>query len=139
VRPPYRNTPTAVTQNRIRPEGTMVLPDLIAPMTGAFSTRGGRAESAEVDLLTFAGACKEPPVTPPYTNVRYAEIRYPIAPKGTEPSMNWMLNDESRSQMDQTLDHPSCASPAHRLLQQNREVVYGWFGAAAPVLPGSCP
>jgi hypothetical protein len=96
-------------------------PDLEMPLIGAFSPRGGRALSAEVDVSTWAGGCTS----------HFAELRLPVPRAGEEaPSMNWMLDRASRDQIDAVLSNPgtSNANPdPNALLGQNLEIVRSWF------------
>ena len=99
-------------------------PDFLAPILGAFSTNGGRAITAQVDLNTLAGGC-----TP-----RFAELRLPAAAAGSQdPSMDWMLNAQSRHDIDSVLDGTNASVPYRQavsprtLLQQNLDIVRGWF------------
>ena len=103
-------------------------PDFLAPILGAFSTNGGRAITAQVDLNTLAGGC-----TP-----RFAELRLPAAAAGSQdPSMDWMLNAQSRHDIDAVLDGTNANAPYHQaisprtLLQQNLDIVRGWFYPAS--------
>ena len=100
--------------------GRLFLPDILAPLDGAFSTRGGRAATAEIDLLRL--------VAEPYCD-HVAELRLPRPAKGSErePSMNGMLNDASRKQMDGVLDAPGAASGAHVSLEENLALVRSWI------------
>jgi hypothetical protein len=100
-------------------------PDFLEPLVGAFSTRGGRAVSAEVDLASLVGGC---------TTTHLAELRLPAAPSGSQdPSMDWMLNARSRSEIDAMLDGRNLASQYQQsvnpqsLLNQNMDLVRGWF------------
>jgi hypothetical protein len=62
-----------------------------ASPAGVYSTRGGRAVNAHVELLKLIGGCTE----------QFAELLLPKATdKSTEPSMDWMLSKHSRTQMD---------------------------------------
>jgi hypothetical protein len=92
--------------------------DSTEPIIGAFSTRGGRAVTAQVDLLKLVGGCSD----------RFAELRLP-EPKdiSTEPSMNWMLSKSSRTQMDDVLDHQRSTTASYRLLGENLERVRTWM------------
>jgi len=99
-------------------------PDFLAPILGAFSTNSGRAVTAQVDLATLAGGC-----TP-----RFAELRLPAAAAGSQdPSMDWMLNAQSRHDIDSVLDTPAATARYRQvtnpqiLLQQNLDIVRGWF------------
>ena len=99
-------------------------PDFFAPLLGAFSTNGARAITAQVDLNTLAGGC-----TP-----RFAELRLPAAAAGSQdPSMDWMLNAQSRHDIDSVLDGTNASVPYRQavsprtLLQQNLDIVRGWF------------
>ena len=103
-------------------------PDFLAPILGAFSTNGGRAITAQVDLNTLAGGC-----TP-----RFAELRLPAAAAGSQdPSMDWMLNAQSRHDIDTVLDGTEASAPYQQkisprtLLQQNLDIVRGWFYPAS--------
>jgi hypothetical protein len=103
-------------------------PDFLAPILGAFSTNAGRAVTAQVDLGTLAGGC-----TP-----RFAELRLPAAAAGSQdPSMDWMLNAQSRRDIDSVLDGANVDAPYHQaisprlLLQQNLDIVRGWFFPAS--------
>ena len=110
-------------------QGARPLPpgaDFIAPLMGAFTTRGGRGVSAEIDLRALVGGC-----TP-----QFAELRLPrptAASKELEPSMNWMLNRSSREQIDAVLDardvpaQPSADAIPRQLLQSNLDLVRTWF------------
>jgi hypothetical protein len=109
------------------PEGSKpflpVIPDLTVPMDGAFSTRGGRAVTSQVDLLELMGGCTD----------QFAELRLPKPAVGkTEPSMNWMLNKQSRDQIDAVLDDPSGLDPSG-LLADNLRRVRDWFGVSVAV------
>jgi hypothetical protein len=92
------------------------VPDILAPVEGAFSTRDGRAKSAQWDLLQLAGGC---------TSGRLAELRLPrgAGPKVREPSMNWMLNQESRALIDAILTSPVPGSH----LDYNLSVIRTWL------------
>jgi hypothetical protein len=99
-------------------------PDFLEPLVGAFSTRGGRAVSAEVHLQSMVGGC---------TTTHFAELRLPAAPAGSQdPSMDWMLNGRSRSEIDAMLDgrlasqYQQTPNP-QSLLSQNMDLVRGWF------------
>jgi hypothetical protein len=99
-------------------------PDFLEPLGGAFSTRGGRGVSAEVDLAAIAEGC---------TTSHFAELRLPAAPAGSQdPSMDWMLSAASRTQIDAMLDgrlasqYQQTPNP-QSLLQQNLDLVRGWF------------
>ena len=116
----------AQPQNLLWPAGKPMPPgpDFLAPLAGAFSTRGGRAVSAEVDLAAIAGGC---------TTTHFAELRLPAAPAGAQdPSMDWMLNTASRTEIDAMLDgrlasqYQQTPNP-QSLLQQNLDLVRGWF------------
>jgi hypothetical protein len=113
-------------QNRLSPAAKPMPPgpDFLVPLNGAFSTRGGRAVSAEVDLAAIVGGC---------TNTHFAELRLPAAPAGSQdPSMDWMLNAASRQEIDDMLDGKLAAEylqtpNPQSLLQQNLTLVRGWF------------
>jgi hypothetical protein len=99
-------------------------PEFFAPLLGAFSTNGGRAVTAQADLNALAGGC-----TP-----RFAELRLPAAAAGSQdPSMDWMLNAQSRHDIDSVLDGANAGAPYRQavsprtLLQQNLDIVRGWF------------
>ena len=117
-------TPSDIPQNTVR-KGSWWYPpvrDLTEPIIGAFSTRGGRAVSAQVDLLRLVGGCTQ----------RFAELRLPEPiDTSTEPSMNWMLSKSSRLLMDDVLDHPRSTTPSYRLLSENLERVSAWFAPSA--------
>ena len=111
-------------RSRVLPPG----PDFLAPLLGAFSTNSGRAVTALVDLGTLAGGC-----TP-----RFAELRLPAAAAGSQdPSMDWMLNAQSRRDIDSVLDGTDTNAPYSQitspriLLQQNLNIVRGWFFPAS--------
>jgi hypothetical protein len=111
-------------RSRLLPPG----PDFLAPLLGAFSTNSGRAVTALVDLGTLAGGC-----TP-----RFAELRLPAAAAGSQdPSMDWMLNAQSRRDIDSVLDGAAANAPYSQvtspriLLQQNLDIVRGWFFPAS--------
>ena len=111
-------------RSRVLPPG----PDFLAPLLGAFSTNSGRAVTALVDLGTLAGGC-----TP-----RFAELRLPAAAAGSQdPSMDWMLNAQSRRDIDSVLDGTDANAPYSQvtspriLLQQNLDIVRGWFFPAS--------
>ena len=89
------------------------LPDLLAPLQGAFSARGGRALSAQVDLLRLVGGCGD----------HFAEIRLPSEAKQIMPSMSWMLDSNSRMLMDNALNKPSPGSA----LEVNLNRIRGWL------------
>lgn len=101
--------------------------DFFGPLSGSFSTRGGRGVSAEVDLRALANGC----------NDQFAELRLPKPLSGTgavQPSMNWMLDRDSREQIDLVLDTKeippdSCDGIPRQLLQQNLDLVRTWFSA----------
>jgi hypothetical protein len=99
-------------------------PDFMSPVLGSFSTRGGRSVSAQMDLHSLVGGC-----TP-----RFAELRLPSAPTGAEdPSMDWMLNAKSRSDIDSVLDGPDPNARYQQTfnpqmaLKQNMDIVRSWF------------
>jgi hypothetical protein len=99
-------------------------PDFLVPLVGSFSTRTGRAVSAEVDLANIIGGCK---------TTHFAELRLPAAPAGSQdPSMDWMLNAASRGEIDAMLDgklaseYQQVPNP-QALLQDNLNQVRGWF------------
>jgi hypothetical protein len=103
-------------------------PDFVAPVLGSFSTRGGRSVSAQMDLHSLAGGC-----TP-----RFAELRLPAAPAGSEdPSMDWMLNAKSRSDIDSVLDGPDPNARYQQsfnpqvALKQNMDIVRSWFSPSS--------
>ena len=107
-------------QTRPMPPG----PDFLSPILGAFSTNGGRAVTAQVDLGILAGGC-----TP-----QFAELRLPAAAAGSQdPSLDWMLNAESRHDIDSVLDGAGANVPYSQvispraLLQQNLDIVRSWF------------
>jgi hypothetical protein len=91
------------------------------PLFGAFATRGGRALTAELDLSAWAGGC----------TAHFAELRLPWPHPGQQaPSMNWMLDVESRAQIDAVLEHPGTSQyrpdPNERL-SANLAIVRSWF------------
>lgn len=99
-------------------------PDFTSPLLGSFSTRGGRSVSAQMDLHSLAGGC----------TTRFAELRLPSAPAGAEdPSMDWMLNAKSRSDIDSVLDGPDPNARYQQTfnpqvaLKQNMDIVRSWF------------
>jgi hypothetical protein len=108
--------------------------DFLAPLFGAFSTNTGRAVTAQVDLGVLAGGC----------TARFAELRLPAAAAGSQdPSMDWMLNAQSRHDIDSVLDgaatnalYSQVVSP-RVLLQQNLDIVRGWFFAPSVTVPES--
>jgi hypothetical protein len=75
-----------------------------------------------VDLLELLGNCTE----------RFAELRLP-KPAGnlTEPSMNWMLNKQSRQQIDAVLDGKPATDPSG-LVADNLERIRRWFAVTQP-------
>jgi hypothetical protein len=95
----------------------------VAPVLGSFSTRWGRGVTAQVNLRSLVGGC-----TP-----HFAELRLPSAQAGSQdPSMDWMLNTRSRSDIDSVLNGPSGAryqqmSNPQLLLKQNLDIVRSWF------------
>ena len=116
----------AQSQNPLlqRPEPLPPGPDFLEPILGAFSTNGGRAVTAQVDLGNLAGGC-----TP-----RFAELRLPAAASGSQdPSMDWMLNAQSRHDIDSVLDTRLVTTQYRQvtnpriLLQQNLDIVRDWF------------
>ena len=120
----------AQSQNPLleRPQPLPPGPDFLAPILGAFSTNSGRAVTAQVDLGILAGGC-----TP-----RFAELRLPAAASGSQdPSMDWMLNAQSRHDIDSVLDARVVTTRYRQvtnpriLLQQNLDIVRGWFFPAA--------
>jgi hypothetical protein len=98
-------------------------PDFVAPVLGSFSTRWGRGVTAQVDLRSLVGGCTR----------HFAELRLPSAQAGSQdPSMDWMLNARSRSDIDSVLNGPSGAqyqqmSNPQILLKQNMDLVRSWF------------
>lgn len=117
VEQPQNNTTNA-------PESWPPGPDFVAPVLGSFSTRWGRGLSAQVELRSFVGGCVQ----------HFAELRLPSAPAGKQdPSMDWMLNAQSRSDMDSVLDGPTPGVQYPRkvnpqvLLKQNMDIVRSWF------------
>ena len=103
-------------------------PDFVAPPLGSLSTGGGRLVSAQMDLHSLAGGC-----TP-----RFAELRLPAAPAGSEdPSMDWMLNAKSRSDIDSVLDGPDPNARYQQsfnpqvALKQNMDIVRSWFSPSS--------
>ncbi|HEY0342039.1 MAG TPA: hypothetical protein VGC34_14630, partial [Steroidobacteraceae bacterium] len=83
-----------------------------------------RGLSAQVELRSFVGGCTR----------HFAELRLPSAPAGSQdPSMDWMLNAQSRSDMDSVLDGPAPGAQypgrvnPQVLLQQNMDIVRSWF------------
>jgi hypothetical protein len=99
-------------------------PDFLVPLVGSFSTRTGRAVSAEVELADIIEGCR---------TTHFAELRLPAAPSGSQdPSMDWMLNAASRGEIDAMLDgklaseYRQMPNP-QALLQQNLDQVRGWF------------
>ena len=105
--------------------------DFISPLMGAFTTRGGRGVSAEIDLRALVGGCTS----------QFAELRLPkptAASKELEPSMNWMLNRSSRQQIDAVLDtrdvpaEPTADAIPRQLLQSNLDLVRTWFSQGSP-------
>ncbi|HWW78405.1 MAG TPA: hypothetical protein VNY82_02345 [Steroidobacteraceae bacterium] len=98
-------------------------PDFVAPVLGSFSTRWGRGVTAQVDLRSLVGGCTR----------HFAELRLPSAQAGSQdPSMDWMLNARSRSDIDSVLNGPSGAqyqqmSNPQIFLKQNMDVVRSWF------------
>jgi hypothetical protein len=113
---PQNNTSSA-------PESWPPGPDFVAPVLGSFSTRWGRGVTAQVDLRSLVGGCKQ----------HFAELRLPSAQAGAQdPSMDWMLNGRSRSDIDAVLNGPSGAqyqqmSNPQLLLKQNMDIVRSWF------------
>ena len=105
------------------PESWPPGPDFVAPVLGSFSTRWGRGVTAQVELRSLVGGC-----TP-----HFAELRLPSAQAGSQdPSMDWMLNARSRSDIDSVLNGPSGAqyqqmSNPQILLKQNMDIVRSWF------------
>lgn len=94
-----------------------VLPDLTLPLDGAFSTRGGRAVTSQVDLLELVGGC----------TAQFAELRLPKPPKGTrEPSMNWMLDKQSRDQIDAVLNETP-GTDSTGLVADNLKRIRAWL------------
>jgi hypothetical protein len=103
-------------------------PDFVEPPLGSLSTGGGRLVSAQMDLHSLAGGC-----TP-----RFAELRLPAAPAGSEdPSMDWMLNAKSRSDIDSVLDGPDPNARYQQsfnpqvALKQNMDIVRSWFSPSS--------
>jgi hypothetical protein len=102
-------------------------PDFVAPVLGSFSTRWGRGVTAQVDLRSLVGGCTS----------HFAELRLPSAQAGSQdPSMDWMLNARSRSDIDSVLNGPSGVqyqqmSNPQLLLKQNLDVVRSWFYPSA--------
>lgn len=112
----------------VRPRPLPPGPDFLEPILGAFSTNSGRAVTAQVDLGTLAGGCTS----------RFAELRLPAAASGSQdPSMDWMLNAQSRHDIDAVLDTRLVTTQYRQvtnpriLLQQNLDIVRGWFFPAA--------
>jgi hypothetical protein len=116
-----REQPQNNTSNA--PESWPPGPDFVAPVLGSFSTRWGRGVTAQVELRSLVGGC-----TP-----HFAELRLPSAQAGSQdPSMDWMLNARSRSDIDSVLNGPSGAqyqqmSNPQILLKQNMDIVRSWF------------
>lgn len=122
VRPPQPQNALATAPAFIPPG-----PDFLGPLLGAFATRGGRAAGAQVDLLNFVDGC----------NAQFAELRFPKPPKSApEPSMDWMLDETSRKQIDAVLldiDKIDANSSLARVaLHQNLNIVRSWFAPASP-------
>lgn len=116
----------AQSQNPLLPQARPLPPgaDFLAPLSGAFSTNTGRSVTAQVDLGTRAGGCTG----------RFAELRLPAAASGSQdPSMDWMLNAQSRHDIDAVLDGVGVDAPYSQvtsprlLLQQNLNIVRRWF------------
>jgi hypothetical protein len=113
--------PWEVPQNPVVPARwwDLPIPEAVAPVNGAFSTRDGRKVSALLDLLRVAGGC----------TTRFAELRLP-EPKDPKdaPSMSWMLSPRSQMQMHKALDlAPVSEEESAALLRANLETVRSWF------------
>jgi hypothetical protein len=99
----------------------MPMPDLLAPLLGLMQGRSGRSEEARHALIGAAGGCQQ-----------VAELYLPHTPTARAPSMNWMLNADSRTQIDTDLDGSAAQpTPAHCLLGHHLNRVRGWIGVAA--------
>jgi len=108
-----------VAQNATPPASWWPIPEVTAPLVGAFQTRSGRSVSSQVDLLRVAGGCTE----------RFAELRLPRpADPDDAPSMSWMLRAKSREQMRQELDDSQVSDGGSQaLLRENLDRVRSWF------------
>lgn len=112
-------------QDAITPH-PMPMPDLLAPLLGLMQGRTGRSEEARHALIEAAGGCQQ-----------VAELYLPRTPGARAPSMNWMLNADSRTQIDTDLSGQSPQpTPAHCMLGQHLNRVRAWMGLPAGPVQG---
>ena len=71
---------------------TMRLNELAAPPVGVLHGNGARGKESSVELIKRVGGCGQ-----------VAELRLPLVQGERPPSMNWMLNAQSRAQIDAML------------------------------------
>lgn len=79
----------------------MGLNEVVAPVQGILNSNNARGRDSAVELIKRVGGCGQ-----------VAELRLPAMPGERPPSMNWMLNATSRSQIDAALlEKRSIADP----------------------------
>lgn len=70
----------------------MGLNEVVAPAQGILNSNGARGRDSTVELIKRIGGCGQ-----------VAELRLPAVPSQRQPSMNWMLNSDSRALIDAAL------------------------------------
>jgi len=117
--------PRAPTDAQPRP---LWFADLTAPPHGLLASYGRGADTATLELIRAVGGC-----------ARVAELRLPAAAGTRPPSMNWMLDKDSRGFIDAALDGrlPNCP-PAAVPLAANLARLRGWIGLPTPATAASC-
>lgn len=100
---------------------SMGLPEMVAPPAGILASNGARALDSQLELIKRVGGCG-----------RVAELRLPKFKDHRDPSMNWMLNANSREQIDAALTETTRTAdpwgqPAQAQLSAHLKQARQWF------------
>ncbi len=100
---------------------SMGLAELVAPPAGVLASNSARGQDSTVELIKRVGGCS-----------RVAELRLPRRKIGRDPSMNWMLNQASRDEIDLILQEKLktedlWAQPAQAQLSAQLRQARGWM------------
>ena len=99
----------------------MGLNEVVAPAQGMLNSNDARGRDATVDLIKRVGGCGQ-----------VAELRLPAVKGQRPPSMNWMLNAESRHVIDAALQErlsigDPAVGPAQAQLAAHLRQAKGWL------------
>lgn len=99
----------------------MRLNELAGPAVGVLHSNGARGKESTLDLIKRVGGCGQ-----------VAELRLPLIKGERPPSMNWMLNAQSRDHIDAMLQQrmpitDPAVGPAQAQLNAHLRQAQGWM------------